>query len=103
MKLIVKEVFQDKFTGEIYIPGKELDFEDKERVSDLESRGLVVVIPNVETLSVFGKDVDKKTLVDALKSIEEKANMNMKEETLLAIVEALDEEKTDKLKEALEG
>lgn len=103
MKLIVKEVFQDKFTGEIYIPGKELDFEDEERVSDLENRGLVVVIPNVETLSVFGKDVDKKTLVDALKSIEEKANMNMKEETLLAIVEALDEEKTDKLKEALEG
>lgn len=103
MKLIVKEVFQDKFTGEIYTPGKELNFDDKERVSDLESRGLVVVIPAVETVSVFGKDVDKKTLVDALKSIEVKATMNMKEETLLSTIEALDEETTAKLKDALEG
>ena len=53
------------------------------------------------TLSLFGNEFDKKNVVDALKAIGEKGTMNMKEETLIANVTALDEEKTKALKSAL--
>ena len=49
-------------------------------------------------ISLFEKEFEKKTLVDALKSIGVQASGNMKEETQVA---ELDEESTAKLKEAL--
>ncbi|WP_455590867.1 hypothetical protein [Bacteroides sp.] len=52
-------------------------------------------------ISLFEKEFEKKELVEALKSIGEKGAMNMKEETLIANVTALDEEKTLALKKAL--
>lgn len=63
-----------------------------------------IVVPeekNEVKISLFEKEFDKKELVEALKSIGEKGAMNMKEETLLANVTALDEEKTLALKKAL--
>ena len=52
-------------------------------------------------ISLFEKEFEKKELVEALKSIGEKATMNMKEETLLSNVATLDKEKTSALKKAL--
>ena len=52
-------------------------------------------------ISLFEKEFEKKTLIDALKSIGAQASGNMKEETLLSKVSELDEESTAKLKEAL--
>ncbi|UVP50675.1 hypothetical protein NXW88_24395 [Bacteroides cellulosilyticus] len=54
-----------------------------------------------EKISLFEKEFEKKTLVDALKAIGDKAAMNMKGETLIANVAALDEVTIAKLKEAL--
>lgn len=52
-------------------------------------------------ISLFEKEFEKKTLIEALKSIGVQASGNMKEETLLGKVAELDEESTAKLKEAL--
>ena len=52
-------------------------------------------------ISFFENEFEKKTLVEALKSIGVQASGNMKEETLLAKVTELDEEMTSKLKGAL--
>ncbi|NDV81337.1 hypothetical protein [Bacteroides sp. 51] len=106
MKVIVTSVFRDKFTKELYQVGQELSLEDESRVKDLVSRELVEVteekkVEEKNTLSLFDKEFEKKTVVDKLKAIGEKATMNMKEETLIANVAALDEEKTAKLKESL--
>ena len=106
MKVKVIEVFRDKFNGKYYEPGQVLEIEDKARVADLESRKLAerVEVPEEKKevkLSLFDKEFEKKELVEALKSIGEKGAMNMKEETLLANVTALDEEKTSALKKAL--
>lgn len=106
MKVKVIEIFRDKFTKELYQIGKELEITDENRVKDLVSRGLVEALEekkkeSKETLSLFEQEFEKKAVVDALKSIGEKATMNMKEETLIANIVALDEEKTMTLKTAL--
>lgn len=105
MKVKVIGIFRDKFTKELYQVGKEFEITDESRVKDLVSRGLVEVIEEKKeektTLSLFDKEFEKKAIVDALKTIGEKATMNMKEETLIANVTALDEEKTKALKAAL--
>lgn len=44
MKLIVKEVFIDKFTEQVYKVGDCLDFDDKKRSEDLVKRGLAEIL-----------------------------------------------------------
>lgn len=106
MKVKVISIFRDKFTKQLYNPGEVLDFEDEARIEDLVNRKFVerVEVPKEKKevkISLFDKEFEKKELVEALKSIGEKGNMNMKEEILLANVDALDEEKTSALKKAL--
>lgn len=105
MKVKVIEIFRDKFTKELHQVGKELEIADESRVEDLVSRELVEAVEEKKevksTLSLFEKEFEKKAVVDALKAIGEKGAMNMKEETLIANVAALDEEKTKALKTAL--
>ena len=108
MKVKVISVFRDKFTGKYYSPGEVIEVSEESRVLDMESRRLAerveVKAPEEKKevkISLFEKEFEKKALVEALKSIGEKANANMKEETLLANVTGLDEEKTLALKTAL--
>lgn len=112
MKVKVISVFRDKFTGQLYNPGEEIEIQDKVRVEDLEARKLAERIKEKQEakapeekkevkISLFEQEFEKKALVDALKSIGVQATANMKEETLLSKVTELDEEATAKLKEAL--
>ena len=112
MKVKVISIFRDKFTDQLYNPGEEIEIQDKVRVEDLEARRLAERVEEKEEakvseekkevkISLFEKELEKKALVDALKSIGVQASSNMKEETLLAKVTELDEEATAKLKEAL--
>ena len=110
MKVKVISVFRDKFTGKYYTPGEVIEVGEEARVLDMESRRLAERIeaknPEVKEkkevkISLFEKEFEKKTLIDALKSIGAQASGNMKEETLLSKVSELDEESTAKLKEAL--
>lgn len=112
MKVKVKSIFRDKFTGKYYNPGEVIEIEDEARVDDLENRKLAERIEEKKEvkapeekkevkISLFDKELEKKALVDALKSIGVQASGNMKEETLLAKVAELDEESTAKLKAAL--
>lgn len=113
MKVKVKSIFCDKFTGKYYNPGEVIEIEDEARVQDLENRELAerikVKVPEVKApeekkevkISLFEKEFEKKALIDALKAIGVQASGNMKEETLLSKVAELDEESTAKLKEAL--
>ena len=104
MKVKVISVFRDKFTGKYYTPGEVIEVGEEARVLDMESRRLAERIeeknPEVKAPEEK-KEVEKKTLIDALKSIGAQASGNMKEETLLSKVSELDEESTAKLKEAL--
>lgn len=109
--MIVKiiTVFRDKFTHQLYNIGELIEIADEARVQDLEERKLAERLEEVKNseekkevkLSLFEQEFDKKALVDALKAIGEKATMNMKEETLLANVAALGEDKAAVLKEVL--
>ena len=114
MKVKVISVFRDKFTGKYYTPGEVIEVGEEARVLDMESRRLAERIEakkNTEVkapeekkevkISLFEKEFEKKTLIEALKSIGVQASGNMKEETLLGKVAELDEESTAKLKEAL--
>lgn len=109
MKVKVVDVFRDKFTHQLYDLGEVIEVEDEARVRDLVDRKLAECIEEVKVpeekkdvkISLFEKEFEKKVLVDALKTIGEKATMNMKEETLIANVAVLDEETIAKLKEAL--
>lgn len=108
MKVKVISVFRDKFTGKYYTPGEVIEISEESRVLDMESRRLAerveVKAPEEKKevkISLFEKEFEKKTLVEALKSIGVQASGNMKEETLLAKVSEQDEEPTAKLKEAL--
>lgn len=112
MKVKVTSVFRDKFNGQLYNSGEVIEIEDEARVEDLASRGLAEPIKEKKEakapeekeevkISLFEKEFDKKTLVDALKGIGVQASGNTKEETLLGKVAELDEESTAKLKEAL--
>lgn len=109
MKVKVTSVFRDKFTHQLYNLGEVVEIEDEARVRYLEDRELAERVEALkvseekkeEKISLFENEFEKKALVDALKSVGGKAAMNMKEETLIANVTALDEEATAKLKEAL--
>nr|DAT59419.1 MAG TPA: hypothetical protein [Caudoviricetes sp.] len=108
MKVKVKSIFRDKFTGKYYIPGEVIEVSEESRVLDMESRRLAerfeVKAPEEKKeakISLFEKEFEKKTLVDALKSLGVQASGNIKEETLLDKIAELDEESTAKLKEAL--
>lgn len=108
MKVKVISVFRNKFTGKYYTPGEVIEISEESRVLDMESRRLAerveVKAPEEKKevkISLFEKEFEKKTLVEALKSIGVQASGNMKEETLLAKVSEQDEESTAKLKEAL--
>lgn len=108
MKVRVISVFRDKLTGKYYTPGEVIEISEESRVLDMESRRLAerveVKAPEEKKevkISLFEKEFEKKTLVEALKSIGVQASGNMKEETLLANVSEQDEESTAKLKEAL--
>ena len=108
MKVIVIKEFRDVSSFKlIHKVGDVLEVE-KERADRLVSLELVETketkSPKEEKevkISLFEKEFDKKVLVEALKSIGEKGAMNMKEETLIANVTALDEESTARLKEIL--
>ncbi|MDR2968595.1 MAG: hypothetical protein LBV32_03200 [Tannerellaceae bacterium] len=111
MKVKVLRIFRDKFTKEIYTAGKELQFgdESKDRVQDLVTRRLVEVVADAKkepdnngvSVSLFDREFEKKTVVEAMRAIGGQVTMNMKEETLIGKVAALDEDKTIALKEAL--
>lgn len=106
MKVKVIQVFRDKFTKHLYETGMELEFSDEERVDDLVERELVELIEEQELsdkamITLFDKEFEKKTVVDALKTIGEKASWNMKEEKILFNVSALSEEKVQALKTEL--
>ena len=108
MKVKVISVFRDKFTGKYYSPGEVIEISEESRVLDMESRRLAerveVKAPEEKKevkISLFEEEFEKKTLIEALKSIGVQASGNMKEETLLAKVSEQDEESTAKLKEAL--
>lgn len=108
MKVKVVSVFRDKFTGKYYNPGEVIEVSEESRVQDMENRRLAerveIKVPEEKKevkISLFEKEFEKKTLIDALKSIGVQASGNMKEETLLAKVAELDEETIPKLKEVL--
>ena len=113
MEVKVISIFRDKFTGKYCIPGEVLEVSEESRVLDMESRKLAerveAKLPEVKApkenkevkISLFEKEFEKKTLIDALKSIGAQVSGNMKEETLFSKVADLDEESTAKLKEAL--
>ncbi len=108
MKVKVISVFRDKFTGKYYNPGEVIEVSEESRVQDMENRRLAerveIKVPEEKKevkISLFEKEFEKKTLIDALKSIGVQASGNMKEETLLAKVAELDEETIPKLKEVL--
>lgn len=106
MKVKVLRVFRDKYTKGLYSVGIELEFEDEARIEDLTSRGLVEVIEEEKAadpvlITLFEKEFEKNVVLDALKSISEKVAWNMKNETIISNVAALDEEKTGALKTAL--
>lgn len=105
----IRTVFRDKFTHQLYNIGELIEIADEARVQDLEECKLAERLEEVKNsedkkevkISLFELEFDKKALVDALKAIGEKATMNMKEETLLANVAALGEDKATGLKEVL--
>lgn len=104
MKVKVIQVFRDKFTKHLYETGMELEFSDEARVEDLVERGLVELIEEQESsdnpvlIQLFNSDFEKKAVIDAMKAIGEKVAWNIKDENLVALVVALDEEKTTALK-----
>lgn len=109
MKVKVTTVFRDKFTHRLYNPDEVIEIEDEARARDLEDRELVECIEAVKVpeekkevkISLFEKEFEKKTLVEALKTVGVQATGTMGEKTLLGKVAELDEESTVKLKDAL--
>lgn len=106
MKVKVLKIFRDKFTKELYSVGVEFELDDESRIVDLTSRGLVELIEDKKgedpvLITLFEKEFEKKAVIEALKTIGERAAWNMKDETIIANVAALDEEKTGALKSAL--
>lgn len=103
MKVKVISIFQDKFTKKLYKEGEVIEIEDESRVEDLSSRGLAEPIKEKKPtgITLFEKEFEKKTLVEALKSVGSQVTGTMGEKTLLEKVDELDEEASAKLKEAL--
>ena len=102
-----RQVHRKVLYGEVIEVGEEarvLDMESRRLAERIEAKNTEVKAPEEKKevkISLFEKEFEKKTLIDALKSIGAQASGNMKEETLLAKVSELDEESTAKLKEAL--
>lgn len=108
MKVKVIRIFRDIFTKELYSVGMVIEIKDEARIEDLTARGLVEVVEekvddddDPTQINVFGQDVEKKSVITALKAIGEKVAWNIKDENLIANIAALDEEKTVALKTAL--
>lgn len=104
-KVRIKVRFRDKFDHVTwYEVGDEVEFTDKERVNDLVSKGWVEAIqePRKEVVSVFGQELEKSFVLEAMKSIGATANPNISVTKLEAKIEALDEDKKAALREALE-
>lgn len=104
MRVTVKTEFRDKFTSKLYKPGEVIEIKDKSRVEDLVERELVETDEEKKEpkgITAFEKEVEKKALVDALKTAGAQVTGTMGEKTLLEKVAGLDEEATVKLKEAL--
>lgn len=104
MKVKVISVFRDKITSKMHNVGEVIVINDESRIEDLVKRNLVEVLgekKETSGLSVFGQTFDKQSVVGALKAIGVQAAMNMKDETVLAKVNELDEEKTSELKKHL--
>lgn len=113
MKVKVISFFRDKLTGQYYSPGEVIEISDESRVIDMERRELAGrvedKVPDIKKndekkeakISLFENELEKKTLVDAMKSLGVQVSGNMKDETLLGKVAELDEEMTSKLKKAL--
>ena len=113
MKVKVISVFRDKFTGKYYTPGEVIEVGEEARVLDMESRRLAERIEAKKTevkapeekkevkISLFEKEFEKKTLIDALKSIGAQASGNLVRITGWKTEEHPYEESTAKLKEAL--
>lgn len=107
MKVKVIRIFRDIFTKELYSVGMVIKIKDEARIEDLTARGLVEVLEekvdddDTTHINIFGKDVEKKSIITALKAMGEKVAWNIKDENLIANIAALDEEKTVALKTAL--
>lgn len=106
MKVRVLRIFRDKYSKDLYSVGAVIELNDEDRIEDLTSRGLVEVIEEEKTpdpvlIPLFEEEFEKKAVIKALKAIGEKAAWNTNEETIIANVEALDEDKTLALKTAL--
>lgn len=104
MTVKVIDVFRDKFTHQLYNPGEVIEIEDESRVEDLTGRKLVEVVEEkkeTKGITLFEREFEKKSLVEALKSVGVQVTGTMGEKTLLEKVAGLDEETTAKLKEAL--
>lgn len=113
MKVKVISFFRDKLTGQFYSPGEVIEISDESRVADMELRKLAERIdekvPEAKKsdekkearILLFEKELEKKALVDVMKSLGVQVSGNMKDETLLGKVAEMDKEMTSRLKEAL--
>lgn len=104
MKVNVMTVFRDKFTHRLYNPNEIIEIENEARIEDLVKRQLVEIVSEkkeTKGITLFEKEVEKKALVEALKSVGAQVTGIMGEKTLLDKIVELDEEATTKLKEAL--
>ncbi len=104
MKVNVMTVFRDKFTHRLYNPNEIIEIENEARIEDLVKRQLVEIVSEkkeTKGITLFEKEVEKKALVEALKSVGAQVTGTMGEKTLLDKIVELDEEATTKLKEAL--
>lgn len=104
MKVNVMTAFRDKFTHRLYNPNEIIEIENEARIEDLVKRQLVEIVSEkkeTKGITLFEKEVEKKALVEALKSVGAQVTGIMGEKTLLDKIVELDEEATTKLKEAL--
>lgn len=104
MKVKVIKIFLDKYTKVPYSVGQEIHLEDENRVEDLVARGLVEIVEeksNQNSIILFDQKFDKKNVLEALKSIGEKASLKMKDETIIDNVEALSQDQLNALQIAL--
>ena len=86
MTVKVIDVFRDKFTHQLYNPGEVIEIEDESRVEDLTGRKLVEVVEEkkeTKGITLFEREFEKKSLVEALKSVGVQVTGTMGEKTLL--------------------
>ena len=102
MKVKVLSPFSSRFNPKaIYEKDSVYDFPEA-RAKELIAGGFAEESKEkAETISIFEKEYDKKVVVDALKVVGENVVWNIKEETLIAKISALDEDKKNVLKTTL--